>query len=266
METENLIVRMHHKGNFTKTRYSGGQHETFSEDPDRFSYSVLMEFVKDMNYTEIGGVYVNNDGWKLLEDDKTVGEHTKGKSEVDFYIDANVDKDIPALKQMQPHVIVRPRSSPFKAKGKKVEKRTFVTLKNINAEKTRKQKDMKDDQERRISTRKKLEFNQSASNPTTENGLMGLLSYVKQYYEETEGQGCNDYEMKRNENVAKNKAKLAELGLVPTESVTSPQKEKCKGKVTNDDASESEYLPNNDNVQPDDEDDNVTSKVHFSLI
>ncbi|KAK1382084.1 hypothetical protein POM88_019819 [Heracleum sosnowskyi] len=79
-----------------------------------------------------------------------------------------------------------------------------------------------------------------------------------------EGQGCNDYEMKRNENIAKNKAKLKELGLVRDDSAKSCQKDKGKYKVTNDNASESEYFPNNDDVeaerQSDHEDDNVTSK------
>ncbi|KAK1400183.1 hypothetical protein POM88_010046 [Heracleum sosnowskyi] len=70
--------------------------------------------------------------------------------------------------------------------------------------------------------------------------------------------------MKRNDNVAKNKAKLKELGLVPSKSAKSCQKEKGKCKETNDDASESEYVPDNNDLeveqQSDREDDNVTSK------
>ncbi|KAK1384162.1 hypothetical protein POM88_021897 [Heracleum sosnowskyi] len=216
------------------------------------------------------------------------------------------------------------------------EKRTFVTLQNINAEKKRKLKDRNDDKERRISTRKKLQFNDDVS--THEEKLLGLADYIKRFEspdtkaekagaglpdpkakkaseelrdtktkkagaglpdpkakkasEElrdtktkkagaglpdpkaktvgeklgkcVEGQGCNDYEMKRNDNVAKNKAKLKELGLVPSKSAKSCQKDKGKCKETNDDASESEYVPDNNDVeaeqQSDREDDNVTSK------
>ncbi|KAK1399643.1 hypothetical protein POM88_009506 [Heracleum sosnowskyi] len=180
------------------------------------------------------------------------------------------------------------------------EKRTFVTLQNINAEKKRKLKDRNDDKERRISTRKKLQFNDDVS--THEEELIGLADYIKRFEspdtkaekvgeglpdpkakivgaglpdpkaktvgEElgkcVEGQGCNDYEMKRNDNVAKNKAKLKELGLVPSKSAKSCQKDKGKCKETNEDASESEYVPDNNDVeaeqQSDREDDNVTSK------
>ncbi|KAK1365127.1 hypothetical protein POM88_040688 [Heracleum sosnowskyi] len=204
------------------------------------------------------------------------------------------------------------------------EKRTFVTLQNINAKKKRKLKDRNDDKERRISTRKKLQFNDDVS--THEEELIGLADYIKRFEspdtkaekageglpdpkakivgaglpdikakksseelrdtktkeagaglpdpkaktvgEElgkcVEGQGCNDYEMKRNDNVAKNKAKLKELGLVPSKSAKSCQKDKGKCKETNEDASESEYVPDNNDVeaeqQSDREDDNVTSK------
>ncbi|KAK1369091.1 hypothetical protein POM88_035183 [Heracleum sosnowskyi] len=171
------------------------------------------------------------------------------------------------------------------------EKRTFVTLQNINAEKKRKLKDRNDDKERRISTRKKLQFNDDVS--THEEELLGLADYIKRQRQLVscliqrqrageglpgpkakivgeelgkcvEGQGCNDYEMKRNDNVAKNKAKLKELGLVPSKSAKSCQKDKGKCKETNDDASESEYVPDNNDLeaeqQSDREDDNVTSK------
>lgn len=327
---ETVIVRLHHKGRFTKNKYIGGSYDTFEEDPYRFSYSVLMEFVKEMKYKEIGGIFVNNDGWKLVSDDQTLRQFTQEKTELDFYIECTVNKAIPAVKQVQPHVVVRPRSSPVITKEKMAEKRTFVTLQNINAEKKRKLKDRNDDKERRISTRKKLQFNDDVS--THEEELIGLADYIKRFEspdtkaekageglpdpkakivgaglpdikakksseelrdtktkeagaglpdpkaktvgEElgkcVEGQGCNDYEMKRNDNVAKNKAKLKELGLVPSKSAKSCQKDKGKCKETNEDASESEYVPDNNDVeaeqQSDREDDNVTSKVCFYLI
>lgn len=289
MENESLIIRLHHKGDFLKSKYSGGLHETFRLDPDLFSYSVLMEFVKELKYDEIGGIYVtkeNNNGWKLLMDDRGVGEYIKGKSVLDFYIDCNVDERIPPMKQMQPHVIVRPRPGPLKVIEKNTEKRTFVTLKNIT-----------DERERRISTRKKLQFKNLDVSPTKEGKtsvvameeeetkLLSFGEYIKRFEEsdhesrETEkdgedlvkefceGQGCNDYEMGRNKRVAENKAKVAELGLIRM-TVNLTQNVKGKEKVTNNDngQSESDYVPNNDvERQSDDDDDIVNSKVHFKL-
>lgn len=289
-QNESVTIRLHHSGHFLKTKYSGGLLETYGMDPDLFSYSVLMEFVKDLKYNEIGGIYVSkgkNGGWKLVTDDQGVGEYIKGKSEFDFYIDCNVDKGIPPMKQMQPHVIVRPRASPLKAKVKNAEKRTFMTLKDIN-----------DEKERRISTRKKLQFNHVAASPTREGTtsklavdqeevnetvageLMGLTEYLSKFAEsggskETEiageevvkefGDRCiNEYEMTRNKNVAEIKEKLVELGLARN-SANLCEKDRGKAKVTNDDESESDYFPNADVERQSDEDDIVTSKVRFVL-
>lgn len=91
-------------------------------EPDRFSYSVLMEHVKDdVGYTEIGGVYVKKPGggWKLLSNDVEVMELANGLKEgsmLDLYIDTIVDKAIEPAEQMQPHVIIRPRTSFFEGK------------------------------------------------------------------------------------------------------------------------------------------------------
>ncbi|KAL6572319.1 hypothetical protein OROMI_013277 [Orobanche minor] len=270
MEVENLVIRLHHSGQFLTNKYSGGDYDLFNEDPDTFSYSVLMEFVKQMKMDEIGGVYVpkgKKGGWKLVYDDRSLSEYIQGKSEVDFYIDSIVDKTIPVLKQMQPWVIVRPRPSPL-AKENKAEKRTFVTLKNINAEK-----------ERRMNTRKKLTFQEADDSLDPKDGLLGLEDFMKTYeirggiteieagmdlVKNVEGQGCNDYEMRRNKNVAENKAKMKELGLDTNRSAMSCQKDKGKGKVSRDSESESEYVPDNNDEperQSDEDDDNVTSKI-----
>ncbi|KAK1387063.1 hypothetical protein POM88_015241 [Heracleum sosnowskyi] len=212
---------------------------------------------------------------------------------------------------MQPHVVIRARPSPLISKGKKAEKRTFVTLQNINAEKTKKLKDMNinaektkklkdmninaektkklkdmnDEKEMINNTRKKLQFS-NVDDGTPGEELIGLSEYLKRFEsprpetktsggetktaageksgKNAEGQGCNDYEIKRNDNIAKNKAKLKELGLVRDEAAKSCQNDKGKYKVTNDNASESEYFPNNDDGeaerQSDHGDDNVTSK------
>ncbi|KAL6536633.1 hypothetical protein OROMI_026214 [Orobanche minor] len=271
MEVENLVIRLHHSGQFLTNKYSGGDYDLFNEDPDTFSYSVLMEFVKQMKMDEIGGVYVpkgKKGGWKLVYDDRSLSEYIQGKSEVDFYIDSIVDKTIPVLKQMQPWVIVRPRPSPL-AKENKAEKRTFVTLKNINAEK-----------ERRMNTRKKLTFQEADDSLAPKDGLLGLEDFMKTYeirggiteieagmdlVKNVEGQGCNDYEMRRNKNVAENKAKMKELGLDTNRSAMSCQKDKGKGKVSRDSESESEYVPDNNDEperQSDEDDDNRIIESH----
>lgn len=112
-------AKFHHQGQFVKGKYIGGKCNTISKvEPDIFSYTVLMELVKSLHYTEIGGVYIKEEfGWKLLIDDKDlfkyIGKVASGAT-MDFYIDNTVDKDIEPLNQMQPHVVVRPRPAVFK--------------------------------------------------------------------------------------------------------------------------------------------------------
>ncbi|KAK1393544.1 hypothetical protein POM88_012600 [Heracleum sosnowskyi] len=148
-------------------------------DPDSFSYSVLIEWVKELKYDEIGGIYVqneDNDGWTLMTDDRSLFKHmyATARSEIDYFIDCDVDKGTTPTKQMQPHVIVRPRSSLFKAKDKNAEKRKYVTLKNINDEKKRK-----------MSLRKKLKFGNTTASPTKEGTT--LLAATEE--EETDDSG-----------------------------------------------------------------------------
>lgn len=59
-----------------------------------------------------------------------------------------------------------------------------------------------------------------------------------------EGGECNDYEMQRKKNVAKNKAKLKALGLCQTKLAS--EKEKCKATKPNGDVGESDYCLSND--------------------
>ncbi|KAL8146611.1 hypothetical protein AgCh_004366 [Apium graveolens] len=179
---------------------------------------------------------------------------------------------------------LRPRSSPFKVVEKNIDKRTFVTLKDINNEK-----------ERRKSTRKKLKFNtyhdvsskyqqsptgvvepspkaavepnpKAAVEPSPKCAVekspevivkdidgsgtgAGQITFLesggsREMLKEVEGDGCNDYEMRRNKNVAKNKAKLQALGLSRTKPAS--ETEKCKAKQPNEDGAESDYIPDND--------------------
>lgn len=116
-----FFLRFYHKGEFQKNKYSRGSCFTIAEavDPDKFSYTVIMEYVKDdLGYNEIGGVYVKKQGggWKLIDTDADairLGQGMSNGSYLDLYVDTVIDKSIEPLRQTQPHVIVRPRTSFF---------------------------------------------------------------------------------------------------------------------------------------------------------
>lgn len=125
-------------------KYVGGLVKTYNNfDLDVFSYSELMEWVKAVGYIEIGGIYVrkeeNSDGWELITDDAGLNEYTRASnaSELDLFLYCDVDRNIKAVRQMQPHVIVRPKKSPVKPKEDNPKKQQFVTIKDINQEKKR---------------------------------------------------------------------------------------------------------------------------------
>lgn len=77
--------------------------------------------MEDCKYTEIGGLYVKKagGGWKIINNDAEANELVRGLTDgayLDLYIDTVVDKAIEPTKQMQPHVIIRPRTSFFEGK------------------------------------------------------------------------------------------------------------------------------------------------------
>lgn len=120
MAEKDYILNLHHKGQFTKTTYIGGTVHEVPEyiDSNKFSYSVVMEYVKDdLKYNEIGGIYVRKPagGWKLIANDGDLIEFvtTVEGEEIHLYVDIVVDNSITPMSQMQPHVIVRPRTSFF---------------------------------------------------------------------------------------------------------------------------------------------------------
>ena len=112
-----FYLRFYHKGQFVKNKYLCGKCTKIplGVEVDTFSFSVLMEYVKDdLGYTEIGEIYVKKQGggWKIVSSDADISEILQGILEgclLDFYIDNVVDKAIEPAKQMQPHVIIRPR-------------------------------------------------------------------------------------------------------------------------------------------------------------
>ena len=59
-------------------------------DPDRFSYTLLMEHVKDdLNYCEVGGIYIRNGdaigGWKIVVNDKDLPKIAKEMMNKNIY-------------------------------------------------------------------------------------------------------------------------------------------------------------------------------------
>lgn len=135
MADNTLTFRVHHNGEFNKDKYLGGLVQTYEDmELDRFSFSEFMEWVKDLGYKEIGGVYVRNenDGWVLVKNDADMNEAiiTSETDDLNLFIDCNVDRTIEPMPQMQPHVIVRPKKSPVQAKECNPKKRQFVTIKD----------------------------------------------------------------------------------------------------------------------------------------
>lgn len=120
MADDSIFLRFYHKGKFQNTQYVGGKEYVVDVNPDLFSFTVLMEHVKDdLDYTEIGGIYIRNDnmgGWQMVAHDGDLSKlvkEVKNGGHLDFYIDNVVDTKIEPLKQMQPHVVIRPRPNLF---------------------------------------------------------------------------------------------------------------------------------------------------------
>ncbi|KAL8116807.1 hypothetical protein AgCh_023101 [Apium graveolens] len=140
MDDTTVNVRLHYKGKLKKTSYIGEKHFiVMGLDVESFSYSVLMELVKDnLHFTEIGGIYANKGkkgGSQLLSNDKQVMALVEDCAPgylVNFYIDNIVDKQIEPAPQMQPHVITRPRENfieeTAEAKNEKVTARRKLAL------------------------------------------------------------------------------------------------------------------------------------------
>lgn len=113
-----INLRLYHQGEFQPTRYVGGKELIIRNvEVDRFSYPVLMDYVKDdLEYSEIGGIYMRKGdkqgGWQLVANDVDLCSLTAGAADgenVDFYLDNVVDSTIEPMDQMQPFVIIRPR-------------------------------------------------------------------------------------------------------------------------------------------------------------
>ena len=118
MNEKEITVRLNYNGRFQKSAYVSGRSFAVTRvEVDTFSYTVLMEYVKDyLHLTEIGGIYISKEkgGWELVKNDKDLFglvEACSDGEEIHFYVDNIVDKEIEPLNQMQPHVMVRPRKN-----------------------------------------------------------------------------------------------------------------------------------------------------------
>ncbi|KAL8114324.1 hypothetical protein AgCh_021248 [Apium graveolens] len=160
MDDTTVNVRLHYEGKFKKTSYVGGKHFiVMGLDIESFSYSVLMELVKDnLHFTEIGGIYANRGrkgGWQLLSNNKQVMALVEDCSPgylVNFYIDNIVDKQIEPAPQMQPHVITRPRENFIQASPEKPLRRKFVTTHQLQQQKKKMDKKLPE----KVTARRKL--------------------------------------------------------------------------------------------------------------
>ncbi|KAL8107028.1 hypothetical protein AgCh_023727 [Apium graveolens] len=223
-----MTFHLHCKGEFHKHKYGDGLINTVKDfELDVFSYLELMEWINQLGYKEFGGIYVrkeeNNDGWELITDDAVLNEYTiKSKaSKLDLFINCDVDNNVPTMRQMQPHVIVRPKRTPVKPKEDNPKKLQFVTLKDINEEKTRK---MNKSRKKTKSTDKVLKS--VVIEREAESELMGMAQYMKRFeipnmntnlgegggVQQSEQSGLNAYIMGRNKHVEENKKKIKELG------------------------------------------------------
>ncbi|XP_063940857.1 uncharacterized protein LOC135149316 [Daucus carota subsp. sativus] len=141
-----VIIRLNYDGIFKKDSYAGGKSFAVSKlDTEEFSYSVLMEFVKDyLHLTEIGGIYMGDDsGWKLLTNDKELLKLVDGcenEGEIVLYVDTVVEREIEPSVQMQPWVIVRPRPDITQGTVKEQVKRKFVTAHQLKQQQQKKMK------------------------------------------------------------------------------------------------------------------------------
>ncbi|GET04312.1 uncharacterized protein LOC108203842 [Rhizophagus clarus] len=211
-------LRFHHQGQFQSTRYAGGKETVVMDiDPDLFSYTVLMEHVKDdLQYSEIGGVYIETGKlfkWKLVTCDSDLSsliEKTGDGEYIDFYVDNVIDNDVQPIKQMQPHVVIRPRHNLLQAK--KPVKRKFVTAHQLQQQHRNKKANLGiPDKLPKVGTRKsprldKLEnYNEATSKSASARRKLDLQN--PPHEDETMGENVTELDLKKAESKDKQKEK-----------------------------------------------------------
>ncbi|KAL6584563.1 hypothetical protein OROMI_003852 [Orobanche minor] len=225
MTDQDYILNFFHKGHFSKTEYLGGLCYEAPEyvDADRFSYTVVMEYVKDeLKYKEIGGIYVKKEqgGWKLIENDGDLQEYLRTVTGgwVKFYVDHIIDTNYLPKPQMQPHVTVRPRIGYFEGKRK------FVTLEGLK---------------KQMTTRQSIREKSATEQGNSEQVLPKIT----------------EYEKRRLLQVAENKRKLKELGVNNRADEFNQKNVQEKVQVHDEVEGDGEYVPGEDSSPEAEEDD-----------
>ncbi|KAL6508660.1 hypothetical protein OROGR_023371 [Orobanche gracilis] len=161
------------------------------------------------------------------------------------------------MKQMQPHMIVRPRSSPLNVKEKNIEKHQFVTLKHTT-----------DEKERRMTSRKKLQFSYIVASlakdgTAAKEGTVAKIASEKDSTKEgTVAKIASKKDSTENFEVVAEESEsvIDELRLKRMSTNLFQKKNKGNERVTNDESETDYYCPDNEVEQESDEEDIVTSK------
>ncbi|XP_065853522.1 uncharacterized protein [Euphorbia lathyris] len=231
MKEKTFVIKFYHGGDFKNNKYVGGEVFEFPpyEDADLISFTSLMSDVKhELKYTEIGGMYVKADdkrGFKLLVNDKDVisyMEKVGDSGTLEFFIDNMVDQTSTVVKQTQPFVLVRPRKLPTeevplrKSPRSKGEKCKFVTLKSIQQETSARKQAKKKELERKkelMQVEVSLVDEKIGDSDDVEGDANVEHEEDLPHDKESIIQLDNAYEQLRNENIAKNKDKIASLRM-----------------------------------------------------
>ncbi|KAL1815561.1 hypothetical protein ACET3Z_018135 [Daucus carota] len=272
-----MNIRLFFSGNFHRSTYSGGDSMLVpGVELDEFSYTVLMEYVKDyLHFSEIGGVYVSKGkkgGWKLITADRDVLEHLAdclADDEVNFYIDNHIDTGIEPLPQMQPHVIVRPRKNIVQDSVNKHVDRQYVTTHQLQW-KQKQQKLMKgkspeivgrritrskDAEQERGSVKRKLQLEGN----TSDDQESGADEMIAEQLPPPPPLPMSEYERQRLLRVEQNKKVIKELGLKEVaDGLISVGVKKVKGKKA---TTEDDYNPEFDSESASDDTSPKAKKV-----
>ncbi|KAL8124269.1 hypothetical protein AgCh_012061 [Apium graveolens] len=245
MEEKCVTLNLHYDGIFKKTTYHGGKSFIGNRlDTSEFSYSVLMEYVKDyMKLTKIEGVYTKAaDGWKLLTRDKELLDlvnEIKMDYELHLYVDTVIDKEVEPLVQMQPWLQQEQQRKKNKQKSPELPKRILSPRKcNMPVAETPELEEGTVSPKGTARRKLNLQGDKINGKSTGKNDIAVKLS-------EQPSQGINKYELLKMKRVQENRAKFDELGLGKYgTNPTPPTVQNVKGKEKDNEVSDEYVLEN----------------------
>ncbi|KAL8090711.1 hypothetical protein AgCh_039959 [Apium graveolens] len=171
-----MTFNLHHKGEFHKNKYAGGTVNTMKDfELDVFSYSELIEWVNQLGYKEIGGIYAQRSPVNSKEDNSKQRQFVTLK-------DINKEK----IRKMN--------------KSRKKTQSTDKVSKAVAIERKSDQSDLMG----------MAEYMKRFEIPYTNNNLGEGVGEGPDG-----GNALNAYEMQRNKNVEENMKKIKELGIKP---------------------------------------------------